>query len=96
MKINNPILIAELGVNHNGDLATAKKLIDLASKAKVNYTKIQIFDPDNFVLKNSDMANYQKKNTQNKYKSQYDMLRNLTLSNEKIINLFNYAKLKKN
>lgn len=95
MKINKPILIAELGVNHNGDLVTAKKLIDLASKAKVNYTKIQIFEPDNFVLKNSDMAKYQKNNTQNKYKSQHDMLRNLTLSNEKIINLFNYAKLKK-
>ena len=95
MKINKPILIAELGVNHNGDIKTAKKLIDLASKAKVNYTKIQIFDPDNFVLKKSNMAKYQMKNTQNKYKSQYDMLRNLILNNEKIIDLFNYAKLKK-
>ena len=60
--MNNKInLIAEIGVNHNGQLQLAKKMILLAKKAKCDFVKFQLFKAESLVKKNTTLANYQKK-----------------------------------
>ena len=64
---NTPIfLIAEAGINHNGELEIAKKLIDIASKAEVDAVKFQTFITENLMLKSTSKAEYQMKNTDDK------------------------------
>ena len=89
------IVIAEAGVNHNGNINLAKKLIDVASKAGADYVKFQTFDVDQLILKNTKTASYQKRNLKNDI-SQYQMLKRyqLTYSNHK--ELLEYSKKKKN
>ena len=55
-------IIAEVGVNHNGKLSLAKKLIDKAKFAGVDIVKFQSFIPENVVTSNLKLAPYQKKN----------------------------------
>ena len=74
-------IIAEAGVNHNGSLDLAKKLIDVASDAGADTVKFQTFKADHLATKNSQKAIYQKKTTDIK-KSQFDMLKKLELSIE--------------
>lgn len=73
------IIIAEAGVNHNGSLKIAKKLIAEASKAGADFIKFQTFLTDNLVSKDAKQADYQKKNMGNEM-NQFDMLKNLELS----------------
>ena len=73
------IIIAEAGVNHNGNIVLAKKLIDVASKAGADYVKFQTFNVDDLVLKKTKTANYQKKNLKNNI-SQYSMLKKYQLN----------------
>ena len=61
--MNKTIFIAEAGVNHNGKMTIAKKLIDAAKKADADYVKFQIFKTDNLVTKKSPLAEYQKINS---------------------------------
>ena len=78
MKKNNTIIIAEAGVNHNGRLAVAKKLVSAAKHAGANIVKFQTFLTEDIVIKSAKKADYQKK-----YKSrdsQYNMLKSLELS----------------
>lgn len=72
-------IIAEAGVNHNGDLNIAKKLIDIAKFSKADYVKFQSFKTDELLLKNTKKAEYQIKNTKDK-DNQYQMLKKLELS----------------
>ena len=58
MKPNNPIIIAEVGVNHNGNLKLLNKLIDSVSKTGVKFIKFQAFITDKLVTKNSPKSNY--------------------------------------
>ena len=59
--LNEPIfLIAEVGVNHNGDLGLAKKLIDVATIAKVDAVKFQTFITDEVFADSTPKVNYQK------------------------------------
>ena len=88
------IVIAEAGVNHNGNISIAKKLIDKASKAKADYVKFQTYDVDSLILKNTKSAVYQKKNLGSAI-SQYEMLKKYQLSEKDQINLKRYAKKKK-
>ncbi|TDP26384.1 N-acetylneuraminate synthase [Halanaerobium congolense] len=74
-------IIAEAGVNHNGSLETAKKLIDAAVDADVDAVKFQTFSADRLVTKNAPKADYQNKTT-DKNESQYDMLKKLELTYE--------------
>ena len=60
-KINNTIIIAEAGINHNGSIKIAKKLIDKASEAGADYVKFQTYDVDHLILKKTRLAAYQKK-----------------------------------
>ncbi len=88
------IIIAEAGVNHNGSIQKAKKLILAASKAKADYVKFQFYKTDNIVTKSNKLANYQKKNLE-KNISQYDLLKKYELSILDILRLKKYAKIKK-
>ncbi len=86
-------VIAEAGVNHNGSIDTAKKLIDAACEAGVDAVKFQTFRAQNLVTKNLEKANYQKKNTI-QLETQFHMLRKLELNQEMHVELINYCKIK--
>jgi N-acetylneuraminate synthase/N,N'-diacetyllegionaminate synthase len=89
------IIIAEAGVNHNGDINTAKKLIDVAAEAGVDYVKFQSFKADKLVSPDAKKADYQIKNTEEEDDSQYHMLKQLELSVNDHIELIEYCSLKK-
>lgn len=84
------IIIAEAGVNHNGNLDTAKKLIDVAACAGADYVKFQTFRADALVRHNAQMAEYQKRNL-GKEESQYSMLKALELTPEDHIKLIEHC-----
>ncbi len=86
-------IIAEAGVNHNGSIELAKKLIDAASLAKVDYVKFQTFIPENVISKFAVKADYQKATTGSD-ESQLDMVRKLQLSKEQHYILKDYCKQK--
>ena len=88
------IFIAEAGVNHNGKVSMAKKLIDIAKKANADFVKFQIFKAEDLVKKKSPLALYQKKNI-GKNISQYEMLKKLELDQKEHIILIDYCKKKK-
>lgn len=73
------IIIAEAGVNHNGDLELAKQLIKVAADAKADYVKFQTFKADKIVSKESKKADYQINNMKDGDDSQYQMLKKLEL-----------------
>ena len=83
-------IIAECGVNHNGDINLAKKMIDIACEAGADYVKFQTFKVDALVKKNTPMAAYQQKNL-NLEKSQYDMLKSYELKESDFKLLYDYA-----
>jgi N,N'-diacetyllegionaminate synthase len=85
------IIIAEAGVNHNGDITIAKKLIDAAVTAGVDYVKFQTFKADNLVSKDAKKADYQTVNINDGDDSQYKMLKNLELSHENHLELMAYC-----
>lgn len=84
-------IIAEAGVNHNGDLNTAKKLIDEAKKAGADAVKFQTFKAENLASKTALKATYQKQTTDSK-QSQYEMLKALELSIESHTKLIEHTK----
>lgn len=88
------LIIAEAGVNHNGNLANAFKLIDAAVDAGVDYVKFQTFKSENLVSKSAKKADYQIQNTGNSTDSQYEMLKKLELSHENHELLIDYCKQK--
>ncbi len=91
---NHTIIIAEAGVNHNGDLQNAFKLVDAAVEAGVDYVKFQTFKSENLVSAKAKKADYQIENTQNNAESQLEMLKKLELSVQDHVEIINYCKLK--
>ena len=89
-----PLIIAEAGINHNGKLINAFKLIDAAKKAGANYVKFQIYKTENLVDKKIGLANYQKKNLKKKI-SQYSMLKKYSLGFDKFLKIIKYCNKKK-
>lgn len=87
------LIIAEAGVNHNGSLELAKKLIDVGAAAGVDYVKFQTFNADKLVKQDSVKAQYQAKNS-GAEESQYQMLKRLELSYEDHLELINYSNQK--
>ena len=73
------LIIAEAGVNHNGDIELAKKLIEVAAQAGADFVKFQTFKTENLVSKSAQMADYQQKNLQSQGASQFEMLKKLEL-----------------
>ena len=76
---NRTLIIAEAGVNHNGDIELAKQLIDVAADAGADYVKFQTFSADRIVTNSADKAEYQKRSS-DPSESQYEMLKRLELS----------------
>ena len=85
------LIIAEAGVNHNGDINLAKRLIDAAAAAGVDYVKFQTFNAKKLVSKNAQKATYQKQNTGDATESQLAMLQKLELSRDMHLELINYC-----
>lgn len=84
------MIIAEAGVNHNGDFDLAKQMIDVAKVAGVDYIKFQTFRPEKLVSRFAEKAEYQKETTGTD-ESQLEMLQKLTLSDENFIQLKRYC-----
>jgi len=85
------IIIAEAGVNHNGKINYAKRLIRSAARAGADFVKFQFFNAENQVVKNTSKAPYQVKNTK-KSKNQYEMLREYEFNFQQFKILFRYCK----
>jgi N,N'-diacetyllegionaminate synthase len=83
-------IIAEAGVNHNGSIALAKKLIDVAAQAGADAVKFQTFKAENLVSKNAEKAEYQKETT-DKDESQYEMIKKLELDIHTHVELISYC-----
>ncbi len=92
--MNRTIIIAEAGVNHNGSMDIAKKLIDAAANAGADYVKFQTFKADRLVSKEAKKAIYQDKNINDGDDSQYNMLKRLELSDSMHHELIDYCNLK--
>lgn len=73
------LVIAEAGVNHNGDISLAKKLIDIAADAGADFVKFQTFSAEGLVTQSAAKADYQILSTDNS-ESQYEMLQKLELT----------------
>ena len=89
--MNKVFIIA--GVNHNGSIELAKKLIDVASESGVDAVKFQTFKAENLVSKNAQKADYQKQTT-DKNESQFDMIKKLELDVDTHKELMAYCKSK--
>ncbi len=88
------VIIAEAGVNHNGDVDMAKQLIDAAAEAKADYVKFQTFQSNQVISSFAEKAPYQKKNTGIK-ESQLEMVKKLELSKKDHQILLKHCKKKK-
>ena len=89
------IIIAEAGVNHNGCIEIAKKLVDVAVNAGADYVKFQTFKAENLVSKLAKKADYQKRNLNDGIGTQYEMLKKLELSKQDHNDLIEYCSNKK-
>lgn len=83
-------IIAEAGVNHNGSLVAAKKMVLAAKEAGADYIKFQTFLPEKLVSKYAQKADYQKQTTK-QGESQLEMLQKLTLTQEDFLELKEYC-----
>jgi|TARA_B100001093_G_scaffold512506_1_gene582494 N,N'-diacetyllegionaminate synthase len=91
---NIPYFIAEIGVNHNGDMNLAKKMIIAAKKSGANAVKFQTFKASTLVTPRTPKVKYQKSTT-NKNESHYQMIKSLELSEKNHLLLKNFCKKKK-
>lgn len=89
--MNKVFIIAEAGVNHNGSIELAKKLIDVAVDAGVDAVKFQTFKATNLVSKNAQKAQYQKQNINDGDDSQFNMLKKLELDIDTHKELISYC-----
>lgn len=74
------LIIAEAGVNHNGDLNLAKKLVEIASEAGADFVKFQSFKSEEVVSLDAPKAKYQLENAQDKAETQFEMIKKLELN----------------
>ena len=74
------LIIAEAGVNHNGDLNLAKKLVEVASEAGADFVKFQSFKSEEVVSLDAPKAKYQLENAQDKAETQFEMIKKLELN----------------
>lgn len=85
-------IIAEAGINHNGEFRLAKKMVDVAKRAGADAVKFQVFNAERVVIKTAEKATYQKKGTGKG--SQYEMLKKLELTKDEFTELAAYARRK--
>jgi N,N'-diacetyllegionaminate synthase len=79
---NKVVIIAEAGVNHNGDFETAIQLIDAAAEAGADYVKFQTFKAENIVNPTAKKAQYQIQNMTGQEDTQFGMLKKLEMQDE--------------
>jgi len=91
--MNRVFIIAEAGVNHNGNVKIAKKMIDAAVLAGADAIKFQSFKTEKMISKSAPKAAYQKKKTGDK-ESQFDMIKKLELDEKAHSELISYCKRK--
>jgi len=89
--MDRTFIIAEAGVNHNGKIELAFKLIDAARESGADAVKFQIFKADKVVSKYAHLASYQKQNMTTIKKSQFEMVKELELSEEDFCKLKEYC-----
>jgi len=90
-RINERVfIIAEAGVNHNGDINLGREIIDAAYESGADAVKFQTFIADRLVSKNTEMAKYQRENLKKGF-SQYEMLKSLELGFEDFMELKQYC-----
>lgn len=89
--MKHTIIIAEAGVNHNGSIDLAKKMILAAKQAGADYVKFQTSKPELLVSRFADMAEYQKMNT-GKTESQLEMIKRINLDFDAFPVLSNYCR----
>ena len=87
------IVIAEAGVNHNGKLHIAKKMVDHAKRAGADYIKFQSFDSNEIVTESAKKAEYQLE--KNDKETQYQMLKKLEINKQFLNQIVKYSKKKK-
>lgn len=94
MKVKHVMIIAEAGVNHNGSMDNAFRLVDAAADAGVDYIKFQTFKAEKLVSGSAKKADYQIQNTRNAEETQLQMLQKLELSQEQHEQLIAYCQKK--
>jgi len=94
MNADRVLIIAEAGVNHNGDLNKAFELIDAAAEAGADVVKFQTFKAEKLVSKSAVKADYQKQNTSEADASQFSMLKSLELTESDHYQLIDHCKRK--
>ncbi len=87
-------IIAEAGVNHNGNIKLAYKLVDMAKRCGADFIKFQTSIPSMHISKHALKAKYQIKNTGNK-QNQLEMSKKISLSYDEFKKISNYCKKKK-
>ena len=93
MNNKSTIIIAEAGVNHNGSIELAEKLIDVAAEAGVDFVKFQTFKAETLVTQTADKAEYQKEITDTD-ETQFEMIKKLELDRNAHETLIEYCKQK--
>jgi len=88
-------IIAEAGVNHNGSIDLAKKLIDVAVAAEVDAVKFQTFKTELCISKDTKKADYQIENTKDSKETQFEMVKKLELNEDAHEELISYCNQKK-
>ena len=91
---NKTLIIAEAGVNHNGNINLALKQVDIASKSRADYIKFQTYFTEELVQKKVGLAGYQKNNLKT-ISSQYKLLKRFELSESDHLKIINRCRLKK-
>ena len=90
MSSKHTTIIAEAGVNHNGDIAIARKLVDAAKQTGCDYIKFQTFVPEKIISHHAQKAEYQK-HTTGTSENQLDMVRKVALPLSAFDDLFAYC-----
>lgn len=90
VNVPNTYIIAEIGINHNGDINLAKKMILEAKDFGANAVKFQSYNTERLVSQGTPKVEYQKNNTK-KNESHFEMLKKCELSDEDHLQLYNYA-----
>ena len=93
MNNKSTIIIAEAGVNHNGSIELAEKLIDVVAEAGADFVKFQTFKAETLVTQTANKAEYQKGIT-NTGESQFEMIKKLELDRKTHEELIDYCKIK--